>query len=139
MQKSKAYRRVAPLLVCVCLIGCAPKQQETPPDPKPIAQADFNVAVAHDGRTMVWWLRMTGPDFTAMVHKSAANPQLGNADSFTHQVVNTLISVGLMQHGLNRCPPVYSTIAVLKDGAVQFTGTCVIPESVNVSSDGGQL
>ena len=138
MQKSEAYyhrelRCIALTCVLCSLIGCTPKQEASP---RPDLNADFNVAVTHDGRTVVWWLRMSGPDFTGVVHKSAANPQLGGADDFTHQVVNTLIAVGLEQHGLIRCPPVYRTVAVMKNGAVQFTGTCIIPESVNVSSNG---
>ena len=84
--RSKAYQReppiVTPLLVSVLwsLIGCTPKQ-EVPPR---LLHADFNVVAAPDGRTVVW-LRMSGPDFAAMVHQSAAKPQFGGMNDLVHK------------------------------------------------------
>jgi hypothetical protein len=138
MTKSEAYchrefRGVALVCLLCCLVaGCAPRQ-ETPPGR---VRADFDVAVARDGRTIVWWLRMSGPAFTAMVHQSAANPKLGSVDDLTHRKVETLIVAGLLEHGLAPCDPAYRTIAVMRDGAVQWTGTCTLPSDIAVSRNG---
>lgn len=123
------------LLACVCgtLIGCMPNQVG---QANSSLRADFNVAVANDGETVVWWLRMSGRCFAEIVHKSAARPQFGSTDNLTHEAINTLIAVGLEQHGLSRCPPIYRTVAVMKNGAIQFTGTCVPATNVAVSVGG---
>lgn len=106
-------------LACVlCLMaGCAPKQAAPP-------LAAFNVAATPDGRTVVWWLRISKPDFTTMVHESAGKPQFGSVDALMHRKVDTLIAAGLIEHGLVMCDPTYRTVAGMKDGSVQFTGTC---------------
>jgi hypothetical protein len=132
--QSKSYRQmpgIAPALAClVCCLagGCIAKH---PPPPR--FQADFNVAPASGGRYIVWWLRMSGPEFTAMVHRSAREPQLGSVDDLVHRQVDTMVVAGLTLHGLVPCDPNRRTIAIMKDGTVQFTGYCPIPSAVPTS------
>jgi hypothetical protein len=140
MQKSTAYyhrelRGIALVCILSSLLGCTPKQEA----PSGSLRADFNVAAMRDGRTVVWWLRMSGPDFTAMVHHSAGKPQSGGLDALVHRNVEAMIVEGLIQHGLIPCDPNYRTIAVMRDGSVQFTGTCTPGADVNVSSRGSSL
>jgi hypothetical protein len=142
-KSSEAYQRawsIAPVLVClVCCLGsggCTAKHAAAAP---PHFQADFNVAPTSDGQHIVWWLRMSGPQFTAMVHQAAREPHRGSVDDLMHKDINMLILAGLVQHGILWCDTSRRTVAVLKGGAMQWTGYCVpyAPVPASEQSEGG--
>lgn len=123
MTKSEAYQQRRGIAACVvwCLIGGCTAKHAAPPH----FQADFNVAPTSDGQHIVWWLRMSGPQFTALVHQAAREPRRGSVDDLTHKNIDMLIMAGLVQHGILWCDTSRRTVAVLKGGAMQWTGYCV--------------
>lgn len=137
MRKSEAYPRalgIAPVVVCLvaCLGSGCSAHHALPAH----FQADFNVAPTSDGQHIVWWLRMSGPQFTALVHRSAREPRRGSLDAVMHKNIDVLILAGLVQHGIPWCDASRRTVAILKDGAVQFTGYCT-PYAPVPASEGG--
>lgn len=140
MTKSVTYqraRRIAPVLAgLACCLGNGCTARHAAP---PHFQADFNVAPTSDGHRIVWWLRMSGPQFTAMVHHSAREPHHGSVNALMHKNIDVLILSGLVQHGILWCNTERRTVAILKDGSVQFTGYCVpyAPVPASELSEGG--
>jgi hypothetical protein len=116
---AKATRAVVIATLALLGVGCTAKQSMPPP-----VKADFNVLPAPDGNRVVWWLRLSGPDFETLVRNSSDKPKFGSLNGLVHQKIASLILHGLAEHGLSTCDPNHPTVAVMADGAVQFTGYC---------------
>jgi hypothetical protein len=108
----KKAQQLAPMLVClVWCLGCA----KAPPPPQEFT-ANFDVQPGPDGRSVVWSLHFTVPQYHAML-ESTVN---GGEGAKIHE----LIAAGLRSNHIAGCSSSSQAATKLANGEIAFVGSC---------------